>query len=65
MKLCPHKNFDDTWMVEVLYRMSHPDDILADPLDQWEADAKYAIDASGTCSRYTLLTLFQLVSNER
>lgn len=36
-------------MVDVLYRMAHPEERLADPLDQWEADAKFAIDASGSC----------------
>lgn len=49
IKLCPHKGFDDPWVVEVLYRMAHPKERLADPLDQWEADAEYAINANGSC----------------
>lgn len=47
IKLCPHKKFDDPWIVELLYRMAHRDEKLADPLDQWEADANLAIDATG------------------
>lgn len=47
--LCPHKTFDDPWIIEVLYRMAHPKGRLADPLDQWEADVKSAMDASGSC----------------
>ena len=49
IKLCPHKNFDDPWIVEVLYRTAHPKEKLADPLDQWEVDAKFPIEAGGTC----------------
>ena len=44
IKLCPHKNFDDPWIVEVLYRKAHPKEKLADPVDQWEADAKFGWD---------------------
>ena len=29
--------------------MAHPKERLVDPLDQWEADAKFARDAHGSC----------------
>ena len=49
IKLCPHKTFDDPWVIEVLYRAAHPKERLADPLDQWEADAKFPIEAVERC----------------
>lgn len=46
IKLCPHKNFDDPWIVEILYRKAYPKEKLADPVDQWEADAKFGLDTN-------------------
>lgn len=49
IKLCPHKSLDDPWVVEVLYRTAHPEERLADPLDQWEVDANFPMEAGGKC----------------